>query len=70
MIQNLLWWQCFLSSLRIRNVGEKLLEEGMNVKCLAKTKKETTSNYKVYNINCQERTSSKVSVLGRVGLDL
>jgi hypothetical protein len=51
-------------------VGEKLLEEGMNVKCLAKTEKETTSNYKVYSINCQERTSSKVSVLGRVGLDL
>jgi hypothetical protein len=51
-------------------MGEELLEDGMNVKCLAKTEKETISNYKVCGINCQERTSSKVSMLGRIGLDL
>jgi hypothetical protein len=70
MINNPLWWQYFFSSLHVRNVGEKPLEEGMKVKCFTKTEKETTSIYKIYSINCQEITFSKVSVLGRVRLDL
>jgi hypothetical protein len=48
-------------------VGEKLLEEGMNVTCLAKTEKETTSNYKVYSITVRKGLPAKFLCLA--GLD-